>query len=97
VSNTGRSAGVIYPIVRRIPALYGSEPGPTARRIGAYLMWTAFAATSVTGSMFATAQAPNLLAVGLIRDETGLDMTREIDSAITAGRPVPERRRRGRG
>src|SRR6185437_16141168 len=38
-SNTGRSAGVIYPIVRCIPALYGSAPGPTARRMGAYLMW----------------------------------------------------------
>jgi L-tartrate/succinate antiporter len=74
-SNTGRSAGVIYPIVRSIPALYGSEPGPTARRIGAYLMWTAFAATSVTSSMFLTALAPNLLAVGLIREETGLDIT----------------------
>jgi L-tartrate/succinate antiporter len=74
-SNTGRSAGVIYPIVRSIPALYGSAPGPTARRIGAYLMWTAFAATSVTSSMFLTALAPNLLAVGLIREETDLDIT----------------------
>jgi L-tartrate/succinate antiporter len=74
-SNTGRSAGVIYPIARSIPALYGSAPGPTARRIGAYLMWTAFAATSVTSSMFATALAPNVLAVGLIREETGLDIT----------------------
>src|SRR4029077_8948447 len=36
-SNTGRSAGVVFPIVRSIPGLYGSEPGPTARRIGAYL------------------------------------------------------------
>lgn len=74
-SNTGRSAGVIYPIVRCIPALYGSEPGPTSRRIGAYLMWTAFSATSITSSMFLTALAPNLLAVGLIRKEVGLEVT----------------------
>src|SRR5262249_59369987 len=73
-TNTGRSAGVIYPIVRCIPALYGSAPGPTARRIGAYLMWTAFAATSITSSMFLTALSPNLLAVGLIRKETGYDI-----------------------
>src|SRR4051794_14204208 len=33
-SNTGRSAGVIFPIVRGIPPLYGSAPGATARRIG---------------------------------------------------------------
>jgi L-tartrate/succinate antiporter len=74
-SNTGRSAGVIFPIIRSIPALYGSAPGPTARRIGAYLMWTAFAATSVTSSMFVTALAPNLLALGLIRHETEIDVT----------------------
>jgi anion transporter len=74
-SNTGRSAGVIYPIVRGIPALYGSAPGPTARRIGAYLMWTAFAATAVTSSMFVTALAPNLLAIDLVRDETGISIT----------------------
>jgi L-tartrate/succinate antiporter len=74
-SNTGRSAGVIYPIVRSIPALYDSAPGPTARRIGAYLMWTAFAATSVTSSMFLTALAPNLLAIGLMRTELALEIT----------------------
>jgi L-tartrate/succinate antiporter len=74
-SNTGRSAGVIYPIVRSIPALYGSAPGPTARRIGAYLMWTAFASTAVTSSMFVTALAPNLLAIGLVREETGINIT----------------------
>jgi L-tartrate/succinate antiporter len=74
-SNTGRSAGVIFPIVRGIPPLYGSAPGPTARRMGAYLMWTAFAATSVTSSMFLTALAPNLLALGLMKQEIALDIT----------------------
>src|SRR5262249_1302381 len=74
-SNTGRSAGVIYPIVRSIPALYGSAPGPSARRLGAYLMWTAFASTALTSSLFLTALAPNLLAVSLIRQETALTIT----------------------
>jgi L-tartrate/succinate antiporter len=67
-SNTARSGGVIFPIIRAIPALYGSHPGDTARRIGAYLMWTAFAATAVTSSMFLTALAPNLLAQAMLRD-----------------------------
>jgi L-tartrate/succinate antiporter len=74
-SNTGRSAGVIFPIIRGIPALYGSAPGPTARRIGAYLMWTAFASTAVTSSMFLTALGPNLLAVNLVRQATSVDIT----------------------
>ncbi len=29
-SNTGRSVGIIFPIIRGIPALYGSAPGPDA-------------------------------------------------------------------
>ena len=74
-SNTGRSAGVIFPIIRGIPALYDSAPGPTARRIGAYLMWTAFASTAVTSSMFLTALGPNLLALGIVRKTTGIDLT----------------------
>lgn len=37
-SNTARSGGIVFPIVESLPALYGSAPGPTARRIGAYLM-----------------------------------------------------------
>ncbi len=74
-SNTGRSAGVIFPIIRGIPGLYGSAPGATARRIGAYLMWTAFASTAVTSSMFLTALGPNLLALGIVRKTTGIDVT----------------------
>jgi citrate:succinate antiporter/L-tartrate/succinate antiporter len=74
-SNTGRSAGTIFPVIRAIPALYGSEPGPSARRIGAYVMWTAFAATAVTSSMFLTALAPNAAALALVKQATGLDIT----------------------
>lgn len=73
-SNTARSGGTIYPIVRQIPALYGSEPGPSARRIGAYLMWTAFAATAVTSSMFVTALVPNATAVALAERTMGFDI-----------------------
>jgi anion transporter len=73
-SNTGRSAGIIFPIIRGIPALYDSAPGPTARRLGGYLMWTAFASTAVTSSMFLTALGPNLLAVGLVRQATALEI-----------------------
>ncbi len=62
-SNTARSAGTIYPIIRNLPPLYDSHPNtPSARRMGGYIMWTALAATSVTSSLFLTALAPNLLA-----------------------------------
>src|SRR5208283_3159261 len=65
-SNTARSGGTIFPIIRNIPGLYGSAPGETSRKIGAYIMWTALAATCVTSSMFITSLAPNLLALELV-------------------------------
>ena len=74
-SNTGRSAGIIFPVVRGIPALYGSEPGATARQIGSYILWTAFASTAVTSSMFLTALAPNAAALALVKQATGLEIT----------------------
>jgi len=61
-SNTARSGGMIFPIIKTIPAMYESYPRAGARRMGAFLMWTAFAATGVTSSMFLTANAANLLA-----------------------------------
>jgi L-tartrate/succinate antiporter len=65
---------MVYPIIKSIPALYDSAPGRSARRIGAYLMWTAFAVTGVTSSMFLTANAANLFAVSLMRDSAGLSV-----------------------
>ncbi|MGE5264036.1 MAG: DASS family sodium-coupled anion symporter [Acidobacteriota bacterium] len=73
-SNTARSAGTVYPVIRNIPGLYGSEPGPTARRIGSYIMWTAFAATCVTSSMFITALAPNAAALAIVKTTTKIDI-----------------------
>ncbi len=75
-SNTARSAGTIYPIIRNIPPLYGSQPfDPSARRIGGYVMWVALAATSINSSLFLTALAPNVLAAAMIRDATGTEIT----------------------
>ncbi len=65
-SNTARSGGTIFPIIRNLPGLYGSAPGETSRIIGAYIMWTALATTCVTSSMFITSLAPNLLAIELV-------------------------------
>jgi L-tartrate/succinate antiporter len=74
-SNTARSGGTIFPIIRNIPGLYGSEQGETARKMGSYLMWTAFAATCLTSSLFMTSMAPNLLAVDLTRKTVGIEIS----------------------
>ncbi len=74
-SNTARSAGTIFPVIRNIPALYDSEPNnPSSRKIGSYIMWTAFAATCVTSSMFITSLAPTAAALAIVKNTTKLDV-----------------------
>src|SRR6476659_6088442 len=73
-SNTARSGGTIFPVIRSIPPLYGSSPTENPRAIGGFLCWTAFATTSVTSSMFLTGMAPNLLAAEMARTIVGLDI-----------------------
>jgi L-tartrate/succinate antiporter len=71
-----RSAGTIYPVIRHIPDLYGSKPHDgTARRIGAYLLYTALATSFVTSSMFVTALAPNTLALSIMRQTAGVTVS----------------------
>jgi L-tartrate/succinate antiporter len=75
-SNTARSGGSVFPVIKQMPALYDSLPNdPSARRIGGYLMWTALATTCVTSSMFLTGVAPNLLALALIRTTLHVNVT----------------------
>lgn len=74
-SNTARSAGTIYPVIRNIPGLFDSSPESNPRRIGAYLMYTALAATCITSSMFPTAIAANLLAVAIVAETLHVEIT----------------------
>jgi L-tartrate/succinate antiporter len=74
-SNTARSGGTIFPIIKNIPPLYGSTPENNPRGIGAYLMWTALATTCVTSSMFLTALAPNVLAQSLVEKTAKVTLT----------------------
>lgn len=74
-SNTARSAGTIYPVVSNIPPMFNSTPDHDPRKIGAYLKWVGIAATCVTSSMFLTALAPNLLALDLIQQTSGVTIS----------------------
>ncbi len=75
-SNTARSGGTIYPIIRNLPALYNSKPNdPSSRKIGSYIMWVAIAATCVTSSLFLTGLAPNLLAIELVKKTAHIEFT----------------------
>jgi len=72
-SATARSGGSIYPVVSSIPALYDSHPDDaTAKKVGAYLLYTALAASMVSSSMFITALAPNTMAIAMITKAIGI-------------------------
>jgi L-tartrate/succinate antiporter len=74
-SNTARSGGTIYPVIRNLPELYDSKPNdPSMRRMGSYLMWTAISATCVTSTLFLTGLAPNPLAAELVKKTTGVEI-----------------------
>jgi L-tartrate/succinate antiporter len=74
-SNTARSGGIIFPIIKNIPPLYGSTPEEGRRKLGSYLMWTAMVTTCVTSSMFLTALAPNLLALEILQKTSKLSVS----------------------
>lgn len=64
-SNTARAGGILYPVVRSLCAAFHSEPGPTARKVGAYLMQTVYQANTITSAMFLTSMAGNPLVAEL--------------------------------
>jgi di/tricarboxylate transporter len=64
-SITARSGGIVLPITRSLAELYESRPGPTARRLGQFLMAVISQGSAVACAMFLTGQASNVLAVGL--------------------------------
>jgi DASS family divalent anion:Na+ symporter len=61
-SSGARSGGVVLPIVRSVAELYGSEPGETASRLGAFLMVGVYQTICVVSATLLTGQASNAVA-----------------------------------
>jgi divalent anion:Na+ symporter, DASS family len=60
-SDTARGGGIMYPVTRSVAQAAGSEPGPTANRLGAFLILVSFHATYTASGMFLTGMAANPL------------------------------------
>jgi len=73
-SNGARSGGVTLPIARSIAELYESRPGPTAGKLGSYLMVAVYQSVCVGAAMFFTGQASNPLAAQ-IAGQNGFPIT----------------------
>lgn len=74
-SNTARAGGILFPIVRSLAASFGSEPGPTSRKVGSFLMLTEYQANLVTSAMFLTSVAPAPLVAELARNNFNVNVT----------------------
>ena len=74
-SSTARAGGIIYPIIQSLSSALGSEPGPTARKFGAYIMQIEYQANAITCAMFMTAMAGNPLVVELAEKTAGIHIS----------------------
>jgi divalent anion:Na+ symporter, DASS family len=74
-SNTARAGGILFPVTLNVARVFGSEPGPTASRIGAFLMTTLYQGDLVVSAMFLTATAPNPLVVEFVQRQSHLHIS----------------------
>src|SRR5262245_40427705 len=74
-SNTARAGGILFPVTVNIARVFGSEPGPTASRIGSFLLLALYHGDLVVSAMFLTACAPNPLVADFVRQGSSARMT----------------------
>lgn len=74
-SDTGRGGGIMAPLVRSMAHALGSDPGPTAERIGAYLTLVAFHTNYAASVMFLTSMVANPLIAKFAHDIAGVELT----------------------
>src|SRR6185503_6207375 len=76
IPSTGaRSGGIIFPIAKSLAEAYESRPGPTARRLGAFLMTSVYQCNVVVCAMFLTGQASNPIIARFAQEVTGIEIT----------------------
>lgn len=74
-SSTARAGGIIYPILRSVISVLGSEPGATSKRAGAFLIMSYYQVDGVLSAMFMTAMTGNPLATELAMKTAGIQIS----------------------
>ncbi|HEX6133768.1 MAG TPA: DASS family sodium-coupled anion symporter [Longimicrobiales bacterium] len=74
-SNSARAGGIIYPLTKSIAESYGSLPGPTAGRLGAFLLPLIYQTDVIVCAMFLTGQASNPLIAAFAAQSIGIEIT----------------------
>lgn len=76
IPSTGaRSGGIVFPIAMSMSEAYESRPGPTARRLGAFLSVLLYQCDVIICAMFLTGQASNAIIAKFANQETGFNLT----------------------
>lgn len=76
IPSTGaRSGGIIFPIAKSLAEAYESRPGPTATRLGAFLMASVYQCNVIVCAMFLTGQASNPIIADFAQKVTGIEIT----------------------
>ena len=76
IPSTGaRSGGIIFPIAKSLAEAYESRPGPTANRLGAFLMASVYQCNVIVCAMFLTGQASNPIIARFAQEVTGIEIT----------------------
>ncbi len=74
-STSARGGAIVYPIAKSLSSTFGSEPGPTANKIGAYFMQVGFQSNCVSGSLFMTAMIANPMMVMFAQQAFGINIS----------------------
>jgi DASS family divalent anion:Na+ symporter len=74
-SNGARAGGVVFPVAKSLAEAYDSTPGPTRRRLGAFLMTTVYQCDVIACAMFLTGQASNVLIAKFAKDVAGVELS----------------------
>jgi len=74
-SDTARGGGIVFPITRSLAQAFGSEPGPTAGRLGFFLILVAFHTNYAASAMFLTSMASNPVIADFAHKIGHIDLT----------------------
>lgn len=74
-SSAARAGGILFPIILSVSHALDSRPGPTARKIGAYLIQLVYQTEGVTCALFLTAMAANPLMAEFAQQTAGVAIT----------------------
>ena len=73
-SNGARAGGIVFPVRQGAVRGFRFRPGPSASRLGAFLILAVFHCDMVVSAMFFTGQASNPLIAQLARQVTGIEI-----------------------